>query len=222
MIKAFLLVFVIGTNEMIISNWSFGVSFLNCRINLKNMVAELKQISIHEFRQMEFDENDDAYYELINGYIMKKSAPRPQHQRISMRLSIQLGTFIRENRLGELFASPIDVFLDNLNAVQPDLVFIPTENQAMITDDGIIGIPDLMIEIISPSSVLRDRVDKKNLYERLNVKEYWIIDPQYQDIEVYTVQNGRYELYSGVTMFEGALKSAIFEGITIDLAELFV
>ncbi len=185
------------------------------------MVTELKQISIHEFRQMEFDDSDDIYYELINGYIMKKSVPRPQHQRISMRLSIQLGIFIRENRIGELFASPIDVFLDDLNAVQPDLVFIPTEKQAMITDDGIIGIPDLMIEIISPSSVIRDRVDKKNLYERLNVKEHWIIDPQYQDIEVYTIQNGRYELYSGVTMFEGALKSTIFEGIAINLAELF-
>lgn len=185
------------------------------------MVTQLKQISIHEFRQMEFDENDDAFYELINGYIMKKSAPKPQHQNISMYLSIEIGTFIKHRGLGKLFASPIDVFLDDLNAVQPDLVFIPTENQAMITDDGIIGIPDLMIEIISPSSVLRDRVDKKNLYERLNVKEYWIIDPQYQDIEVYTVQNGRYELYSGVTMFEGELKSSIFEGLTINLAELF-
>lgn len=185
------------------------------------MVSQQKQISIHEFRQLEFDESDDAYYELINGYIMKKSAPRPQHQRISMRLSILLGSFIKENKIGELFASPIDVFLDDLNAVQPDLVFVPTENQAIITDDGIMGIPDLMIEIISPSSVLRDRVDKKNLYERLNVKEYWIIDPQYQDIEVYTIQNGRYELYSGVTMFEGALESTIFEGLTINLAELF-
>jgi len=185
------------------------------------MVTELKQISVHEFRQMEFDENDDAYYELINGYIMKKSAPRPQHQNISMNLSIEIGTFVKKRGLGKLFTSPIDVFLDDLNAVQPDLVFIPTEKQNIITDDGIIGIPDLIIEIISPSSVLRDSVDKKNLYERLNVKEYWIIDPQYQDIQVYTIQNGRYELYSGITMFEGELKSIIFEGIAIDLAELF-
>ncbi len=185
------------------------------------MVAELKQISIHEFRQMEFDESDDAYYELINGYLMKKSAPRPQHQNISVNLSFYLLGFIKERKMGKLFTAPIDVFLDNLNAVQPDLVFIPTENQGIITDDGIIGIPDLVIEIISPSSVLRDRVDKKNLFERLNVKEYWIIDPQYQDIEIYTIQIGRYELYSGVTMFEGELKSTIFEGLTIDLAELF-
>jgi Uma2 family endonuclease len=185
------------------------------------MVAELKQISIHEFRQMEFDENDDAYYELINGYIMKKSAPRPQHQNISMNLSIQLGTFIKTSGLGKLFAAPIDVFLNDINAVQPDLVFVAKENLELVTDDGIMGIPDLVIEIISPSSVLRDRVDKKNLYERLNVKEYWIIDPQYQDVEIYTVQNGRYELLSGVTMFEGTLKSSIFEGIEIDLGVLF-
>jgi Uma2 family endonuclease len=185
------------------------------------MIAQLKQISIHEFRQMEFDENDDAYYELINGYLMKKSAPRPQHQNISMNLSRTIANYLFENKRGKLFAAPVDVFLDNFNAVQPDLVFIPTENQAIITDDGIMGIPDLVIEIISPSSMLKDRVDKKNLYERLNVKEYWIIDPQYQDIEIYTVQNGRYQLYSSVTMVEGELKSTIFEGLTINLAELF-
>ena len=185
------------------------------------MVAELKQISIHEFRQMEYDEDDRDFYELINGYVVRKSTPKPSHQTISINLCMILCNYLENRRLGNLFAAPIDVFLNDLNAVQPDLVFIPTENQAMITDDGIIGIPDLMIEIISPSSVLRDRVDKKNLYERLNVKEYWIIDPQYQDIEVYTIQNGHYELFSGITMFEGVLKSTVFEGIEIELVELF-
>jgi Uma2 family endonuclease len=152
---------------------------------------------------------------------LKKSAPSPQHQNISMNLSIQLGTFIKNSGLGKLFAVPIDVFLNDTNAVQPDLVFVAKENQEMVTNDGIMGVPDLVVEIISPSSVLKDSVDKKNLYERLNVKEYWIIDPQYQDIEVYTVQNGRYELLSDVTMFEGTLKSSIFEGISINLGELF-
>ena len=185
------------------------------------MVSELKQISIHEFRQMEYEENDKDFYELVNGYVLQKSTPKPYHQLVSMNLCWVLGNYLRTKKIGELFAAPIDVFLDNLNAVQPDLVFISTDKQNMITNDGIIGIPDLMVEIISPSSVIRDRVDKKNLYERLNVKEYWIIDPQYQDIDVYTIQNGRYELYSGVTMFEGELKSTIFEGFTINLADLF-
>ena len=149
------------------------------------MVAELKQISIHEFRQMEFDDFDDAYYELINGYITKKSAPRPQHQNISMNLSLQLGSYIKTKKLGKLFTSPIDVFLDDFNAFQPDLVFISKENQHFITNYGIMGVPDVIIEIISPSSVLRDRIDKKNVCERLKVKEYWIIDPQNQEIEIY-------------------------------------
>lgn len=185
------------------------------------MVAELKQISIHEFRQMEFDDFDDAYYELINGYIMKKSAPRPQHQNISMNLSLLLGSYVKEKKMGKLFASPIDVFLDNYNAFQPDLVFISTENQHIITNDGIVGVPDLIIEIISPSSVIRDRVNKKNVCDRLKVKEYWIIDPQNQEIEIYSVQNGRYELLSGVSIFEGELKSDVLEGISLNLTELF-
>jgi Uma2 family endonuclease len=185
------------------------------------MVTEIKQLSVKEFRQLEFDENDSAYYELINGVIMKKSAPAPQHQRISMRLSRIISTYILEAKKGELLAAPVDLFLDDYNAVQPDLVFVANDNQHIVTSDGIVGIPDLIVEIISPSSVMRDRVDKKNLYERLNVKEYWIIDPAYQDIEIYSILNGRYELLSGVTMLEGALKSNILDGISIDLKELF-
>jgi Uma2 family endonuclease len=185
------------------------------------MIVETKQISVKEFRQIEFDENDESYYELINGYIMKKSAPRPEHQNISMYLSIQLGTFIKNNQLGKLFAAPIDVFLNGFNAVQPDLLFISSENSHIITEDGIFGIPDLIIEIISPTSIIRDRVDKKNIYEKLNVKEYWIVDAQYKDIEVYTIENGRYELLSGVTMFEGELKSNVLAGIEIQLSEVF-
>jgi Uma2 family endonuclease len=185
------------------------------------MVAEVKQLSVKEFRQLEFDESDSAFYELINGSIMKKSAPTPQHQSISMNLSLQLGSFIKSKKSGKLFASPIDLFLDDHNAVQPDLVFVANENQRIVTNDGIVGIPDLIVEIISPSSVMRDRVDKKNLYEKLNVKEYWIIDPAYQDIEIYTILNGRYELLSGVTLFEGSLKSNVLEGISVDLKVLF-
>ncbi|MFN3851018.1 MAG: Uma2 family endonuclease [Spirosomataceae bacterium] len=185
------------------------------------MVVELKRISVQEFRQMEFDDNDTFLYELIEGEMIKKSAPKPIHQRLSMRLSRAISNFIFGKNIGELFAAPIDVFLNEYNAVQPDLVFVSAQNQQIITDDGIVGVPDLVVEIISPSSVIRDRVDKKNLYERIGVKEYWIIDPQYQDIEVYTIQNNRYELLSGVTMFEGEFKSNAFEGIQIDLKGLF-
>lgn len=185
------------------------------------MIVATKQISVEEFRQIEFDENDDSYYELINGYVMKKSAPRPEHQRISMKLSRTISNYLFSKPIGEVFAAPIDVFLNGFNAVQPDLLFISSENNHFITTDGIIGVPDLIIEIISPTSIIRDRVDKKNLYEKLNVKEYWIVDAQYKDIEVYTIENGRYELLSGVTMFEGELKSNVLAGIEIQLSEVF-
>ncbi|MEY4540730.1 MAG: hypothetical protein RLZZ306_2487 [Bacteroidota bacterium] len=185
------------------------------------MVAESRQISINEFRNLEYYENDRDFYELIDGFVFRKATPKPLHQSVSMNLCLQLGNYLQKEKIGEIFASPIDVFLDNFNAFQPDLVFIPIENQHFITDDGIIGIPDLIIEIISPSSVLRDRIDKKNVCERLKVKEYWIIDPQNQEIEIYSVQNDRYELLSGVTIFEGELKSEVFDGISINFTELF-
>ena len=77
------------------------------------MVAELKQISIHEFRQMEYEENDKDFYELVNSYVLQKSTPKPHHQLVSMNLCWILGNYLRTKKLGELFAAPIDVFLDD-------------------------------------------------------------------------------------------------------------
>lgn len=91
----------------------------------------------------------------------------------------------------------------------------------MITHDGIMGIPDLIIEIISPTSIIRDRIEKKNLYERMAVQEYWLVDPQYEAIEIYTLQNNRYELFSAATTLEGEFKSAIFDGLSINLTDIF-
>lgn len=81
--------------------------------------------------------------------------------------------------------------------------------------------PDLIIEIISPSSIIRDRIEKKNLYERMGVQEFWLIDPHYEEIEIYVLQNNRYELLSAATILEGELKSRIFEELKIKLTDIF-
>ncbi|MDZ7933992.1 MAG: Uma2 family endonuclease [Emticicia sp.] len=138
----------------------------------------LKRTTYAEFRQMEFDEDDRYHYELINGEIVKKSAPSPQHQRLSRNLFRQLDNIILAKKMGEIFYAPIDVFLDEHCVPQPDLVFVSQDNIHRITKDGIECVPDLVVEIISPSSVIRDRVEKKNIYERFGVKEFWLIDPQ--------------------------------------------
>ncbi|MEJ7680978.1 MAG: Uma2 family endonuclease [Segetibacter sp.] len=124
-------------------------------------VISHKKVSVTEFREMLFDDDDNYYYEIINGEMIQKSAPTPMHQRICRKIIVILDNFINEKKSGEVFQSPINVYLDEYNKPQPDLVFVSNEKKAIITNDGIMGVPDLIIEIISPTSVIRDRIEKR-------------------------------------------------------------
>lgn len=177
---------------------------------------------------MEFDDNDTGQYELLDGEIMKKNAPTPWHQRLSRMLLRQIDNHVTEKKLGEVFYAPIDVFLNDYNAPQPDLVFVSEAKKNLITNDGIVGVPDLVVEIISPSSVKRDRFQKRGIYERFAVPEYWIADPQNQEIEVYTLSAaGRYELFGMATVQDLArgegfmLTSSVLPDLKIDVRQLF-
>jgi Uma2 family endonuclease len=155
----------------------------------------IEQLTYWEFREMEFDDNDPFQYELLNGELVQKSAPSPWHQRLSGNLYFIIRQHVTDKKLGEVFYSPIDVFLNDYNAPQPDLVFVSEAKKSLITNDGIMGVPDLVVEIISPSSIRRDRFDKRDIYQRFAIPEYWIADPQNQEIEVYVLNaNGRYEV----------------------------
>lgn len=187
---------------------------------METVISNTK-VSVSEFREMLFDDDDNYYYEIINGEMIQKSAPTPLHQDVSRNLLYILETFNRIHNKGKIFYSPVDVYLDDYNKPQPDLVFVSKERKNIVTNDGIMGIPDLLVEIISPTSVIRDRIEKKNLYERKAIQEFWLVDPQYAAIEVYTLQNNRYELFSAATILEGEIKSAAFEGLIINLADIF-
>ena len=109
--------------------------------------------------------------------------------------------FAKTGRLGKCYAAPIDVFFDKYNNTQPDILFIKKERQFIVTRDGIEGRPDLIVEILSPSTHKNDRISKKALYLKLGVMEYWIVDPIYQSVEVYLLEDDKYVLKS--TVFEG-------------------
>ncbi len=184
-------------------------------------VISKKKTSVSEYKNMPFEEDDPYYYEIIDGQMIQKSAPTPFHQAILKNLLFAIETFNRQRQLGKLFCAPIDVFLDEYNKPQPDLLFILERNKHIITDDGIAGTPDLIVEIISPSSVLRDRIEKKNIYERSMVPEFWLVDPQYASIEVYTLDDKKFELFNASTSLEGVFKSNLFSSLTLDLKAMF-
>lgn len=117
--------------------------------------------------------------EVIENALYMSPAPTPGHQKISIVLSSAIFNYAEKNKIGEVYYSPIDVFLDEAsNAVQPDIVFFFKETLIKIDNTGLHGTPDLIIEIQSPGNAKHDLVTKKMLYEKFGVKEYWVIDPE--------------------------------------------
>jgi Uma2 family endonuclease len=185
-------------------------------------LIDVKKITYSEFRQMEFDDNDTFFYELINGVLIKKTAYSPIHQRISSNLFFQLNEFIEKNALGEVFYAPIDVFLDEENVPQPDLAFVSNARSSIVDDrEGILGVPDLVVEIISPSSMRLDRVVKKELYEGFAVPEYWLIDPKNDAIEIFSFQNGRYKSVAFANDLSEKVASSVLTGFEVLLSDIF-
>jgi Uma2 family endonuclease len=126
--------------------------------------------------------------QLINGELIMSPAPAPLHQRVLRKLFKIIDSL---NLPGEIFFAPIDLYIDEKNVFQPDLVYLTSQNVSSITDRGIEGPVDLVVEIISPSNGYTDRNQKKNKYLEFGVKEYWIVDPANETIEIYTPQAGQ-------------------------------
>lgn len=180
------------------------------------------KITVDTFRGMYFDDRDDYYYELMEGELIKKSAPAPIHQSVLRNLLFALETYNRANQCGVIFFAPIDVLLDKYNQLQPDLIFLASERKSLITKDGITGAPDLVIEIISPSSVMRDRIAKKRIYQRCGVKEYWLVSPEYEEIEIFVSKDDTFDLFSAATKTEGKLESSVLKDMQLDLSQIFL
>ncbi|MEK6783056.1 MAG: Uma2 family endonuclease [Bacteroidota bacterium] len=131
--------------------------------------------------------------ELIDGIIYMSPSPVTNHQRIVRKLLNRMSDFVERNNLGEMFVSPFDVYLDeDSNAVQPDVIFVAKENENIV-EDHIHGVPDLLIELLSPGNKSHDTVRKKNLYEKFGVKEYWIIDPETKESIGYELEGTGYK-----------------------------
>ncbi len=163
---------------------------------------------------------DDKRYELLNGALMMVPAPNIKHQRVLGRLHIELARFTQQHGLGEVFVAPCDVVLSDTDVVQPDLLFISRAREHTITDENVRGAPDLVIEILSPSTADRDVGYKHHLYSRHGVLEYWIVDPMVETIAVHRQRDGRLEL-AGTFGRRDSLGTALLEGLQLDLDDIF-
>lgn len=169
-------------------------------------------------RYLELD--DEQRYEIIDGELLLTPAPGTWHQRVVSELGYRFLQFVREQKRGEVFFAPTDVVLAEDEVVQPDILFIRAERvPEIVREHAIHGAPDLVVEILSPSSLQRDRHRKYTLYERSGVPEFWIVDPANRAIEVFTLGEAGYELAS-FSAETGAVSSRVLAGFAVAVAEV--
>ena len=144
----------------------------------------LSQVTWQDVQQLPDDGNR---YEAIDGELCVTPAPSLRHQRILMRLTLALHHLLVESGHGELFFAPTGVeFPATEEGVQPDLLFVSNQRRGILADPWIRGAPDLVVEILSPTTAHRDRGVKRKLYDRQGVSVYWIVDPDARAVEVWT------------------------------------
>ncbi|HJX27771.1 MAG TPA: Uma2 family endonuclease [Thermoanaerobaculia bacterium] len=169
--------------------------------------------------------DDGKRYEVIRGVLYVSPAPVLLHEYCRNELREIMGRLIREKRLGFLLASPLDVRLPRRigDPVQPDLVYIPVAKQPRWeVDSSFDGVPDLVVEILSPSTTRLDRRIKHLVYQEAGILEYWIVDPRARTIEVFglSADSARYdELCRGG---EGdVVRSVVLPGLEVSVSEIF-
>ena len=141
------------------------------------------------------DIRDD--YEIIEEEKFMAASPNMWHRTIVMNLSAIIGVYIKINKPGICFGDHMDVHFPDGNVFQPDFVFVSAANDRLFLDKRnatLHGVPDMVSEIFSHSTMKRDMTIKKDIYERNGVKEYWLIDPWRESVTVYLLKDGKYEL----------------------------
>lgn len=179
--------------------------------------------------------SDAIASEKINGEIIMM-APRPtvNHTRVSFNIAYLFKDYLHGKRC-EAFSDGIDVHLDEKTIVIPDAMIVC--NPDIVKSDGIYGAPDLIVEVLSPSTARRDRGIKKDLYEKYGVKEYWIVSPNDKSIEVFLLENDKYILDNVYTIYPNwqwekmtdkersevqlNLKVSLYDDFIIDIRKIF-
>lgn len=157
--------------------------------------------------------------ELWDGELIMSPAPSFYHQEITLRFYRQLYEWVSRRKLGKAVAGPIDMVLSPHRVTQPDVAFIAQDRLGIITRT-INGPVDLAAEIISLGDRNRDRIEKRDLYEQYGVREYWLIDPEAQTVEVLHLEGGRYQLFMRGTPGQIAA-SKLLPGFETQVAALF-
>jgi len=170
---------------------------------------------------LELPEEPGYRFEILEGMLIKDPSPNVIHQRVSRRLHRILEDYFWEiDPEGEIFNAPLDVTFHDITVVQPDLFYVSEAQKQIVKDARIDGPPTLVVEILSPSSTRKDRLQKLRIYQGVQVQHYWLVNPEEKTLECFSLQNGVYALVAA-GMEEDVVEHPSFTGLSIALKDLW-
>lgn len=161
--------------------------------------------------------SDEKRWEIIDGVSYALASPTVRHQDVLLNLASAMRPFFR-GRPCRLFIAPLDVVLSEDTVVQPDLLVVCDPKK--VAGACIRGVPDLVVEVLSPSSAWHDRLCKFKRYAAAGVKEYWLVSPEVATIEIFTQEDGAFRIHEAF-MQQERLTSALFPDVAFEMADVF-
>jgi Uma2 family endonuclease len=174
------------------------------------------KVTADEYRAMP---ESGPRYQLVDGELLPMTpAPSFRHQDLVGELFVRLRTFVQQHGLGKVAVAPVDVYLSDVDVFQPDVLYVSRERYDRIAQDGVRGAPDLVVEVLSPSTRHLDLGTKRVTYARHGVLELWVVDPQEQTLTVYDLP----KIPAHRTLIRGQmLTSPLLPGFALDIDALF-
>jgi len=167
--------------------------------------------------------DDGLRHELIDGEHYVTPSPNAKHQQIVVKLTLRVGNWVEQHDAGKLFVAPFDVVFSQIDVVEPDLLYMSKMRaDEILKAANVQGVPELVIEIGSPSTRRRDETVKRLLYERAGVSEYWVVDPELDVIRVYRREGERFARPAELSAEAGdVLTTTLLPGLALELVDIF-
>jgi len=178
-------------------------------------MAEVAKTRIHAdtyYQLPQYQEN--TLIQLIDGEVVIGMAPNTKHQKIVREIMFLFMTIAKQKR-GEAFDSPTEVYLDEFNIYEPDVLYLTPDSNCAVTEKNLRGAPDLVVEVLSPSTAKHDRSTKFQAYQEHGVDEYWIVDPVHETIEVWQLRDNRLNLLGAFASGDTFASRPLGEDVTV-------
>jgi len=168
--------------------------------------------------------DDGKRHELIDGVHYVTPSPRIPHQVLVGRIFVAIANFLAVHQhLGRVFLSPVDVVMSEHDLVVPDLLFVTRDQQSILTDANVQGVPALVVEVLSPSTRRCDEGIKRKLFDQKGVREYWVVDPKAMRVSICRrAEDGSFPIVTTLeASIDDQLSSPLLPAFSLSMRELF-